>query len=708
MAESSVRVAVRVRPMAAKELLANSCSCVDFIPGAPQLVVGGGPGCGVGTDAVYGFAQKSFSFDYVFDDNSTQQELYTQCVLPLVLRFLDGFNATILAYGQTGSGKTYSMGIGLEGLSPTNALSGQGISHSITAGIVPRAISDLFNQISVLSRKSESYDAKVSVSFLELHNEELIDLLNTRPRTATGGPTIREDGHGNIVWLNLSEETVQSTAEILSILQRGSLCRTTGSTDMNATSSRSHAIFTVTLRQTNIPNNEGGTNGQSLISKFHFVDLAGSERLKRTNAEGDRKKEGISINQGLLALGNVISALGDESRKSGHVPYRDSKLTRMLQDSLGGNSQTLMLACISPSDLNYGETVNTLHYANRARNIKNKVAVNQDWGNAGSGDMYREVKSLRTIISQLRTEIALIRAGSHTDAPSAEPAFPFAHKEIEFRERRERDQNSEIEELKLKLAASTFQMERFQFHSFRLLERVQSQAQQILELTTERDTAIAEKCQILHTYASDPNALPHLDVNTSGKTAINSKEVWTTDLTDETPMVELPFKKKLKTSNGCSPVSSGTNTPETGKRSRSPVLADTPPTENKVISKMIREYQSTITNLQIQLAECEDKLAWQHEAMAKLGRNGGKSNFAWTENKLDEFNIPHNPMLKQIKIISSENLNNTNDVHREKEVMRALRENIELQEAISNLASGEETKLNIQSIMNEAFQDVNN
>lgn len=177
-----------------------------------------------------------------------------------------------------------------------------------------------------------------------------------------------------------------------SFLDLGSNSRTTASTDMNSSSSRSHAIFTVTLIQ---------QLTESVInSKFHFVDLAGSERLKRTNAKGDRAKEGISINSGLLALGNVISALGDEKRKSktSHVPYRNSKLTRLLQDSLGGNSQTLMLACVSPADSNSNETTSTLKYANRAKNITNRVVINQQLS---------EVDTMKVEIARLRQEIQI-------------------------------------------------------------------------------------------------------------------------------------------------------------------------------------------------------------------------------------------------------------------------------------------------------------
>ncbi|KAI8808348.1 P-loop containing nucleoside triphosphate hydrolase protein, partial [Cladochytrium replicatum] len=348
-------------------------------------------------------SEKAFTFDYVYGQNSAQYELYDDCVAPLVSKFVEGFNATVLAYGQTGSGKTYSMG---------TALDSTGDAEGCTSGIVQRAVRSIFDYLHSKSEKNPAgFQYSIAVSFLELYNEELVDLLNPRRSSpgGWGGLSIRENSEGAIVWSGVREENVRNADEILRCLQKGTLCRTTASTEMNTTSSRSHAIFSVILRQqkwqprpheNDDPNElleglEGDLDfvitenpyanpithpdGQwvHLTSKFHFVDLAGSERLKKTNAAGDRKKEGISINQGLLALGNVISVLGDESKRGMHVPYRDSKLTRMLQDSLGGNSQTLMLACVSPSDFNYGETMSTLNYANRARNIRNRVLINQ-------------------------------------------------------------------------------------------------------------------------------------------------------------------------------------------------------------------------------------------------------------------------------------------------------------------------------------------
>jgi hypothetical protein len=220
--------------------------------------------------------------------------------------------------------------------------------------------------------------------------------------------------------VGVTTRTVNSAEDTMACLKAGAFNRTTASTNMNDQSSRSHAIFTIYVQQQRQAkaDNPFGLNNEddkenavaasgdleTLSAKFHFVDLAGSERLKRTGATGDRAKEGISINCGLLALGNVISALGDPGRRASHVPYRDSKLTRLLQDSLGGNSRTLMIACVSPSDRDFMETLNTLKYANRARNIKNKVTANQD-------KTSRTILALRQEIQNLQLELMEYRQG---------------------------------------------------------------------------------------------------------------------------------------------------------------------------------------------------------------------------------------------------------------------------------------------------------
>ncbi|KAK7792455.1 hypothetical protein R5R35_013851 [Gryllus longicercus] len=389
--DTCVRVAVRIRPQIAREKIDMCRVCTTVTPGEPQVTLG--------TD-------KSFTYDYVFDMDSTQQNVYDRCVASLVDGSLQGYNATILAYGQTGSGKTYSMGSGFDvDLQPEQV------------GIIPRAIGHLFEGIRGLCEAARENgqpppEFKVVAQFMELYNEELIDLFD--PGRDYKGKTpmkIHEDASGNIYVSGVTSRAVTSADDALELLRVGAVSRTTGSTQMNSQSSRSHAIFTLHVKQQRLvkiedsePEDNGMNEFETLTAKFHFVDLAGSERLKRTGATGERAKEGISINCGLLALGNVISALGDKAKKALHVPYRDSKLTRLLQDSLGGNSQTVMIACISPSDRDFMETLNTLNYANRARNIKNKVVVNQDKSS-------RTISLLRQEIQQLQLELLEYKQG---------------------------------------------------------------------------------------------------------------------------------------------------------------------------------------------------------------------------------------------------------------------------------------------------------
>ncbi|XP_021897452.1 kinesin-like protein KIN-4A [Carica papaya] len=349
----------------------------------------------------------SFTFDYVYgNDGSRSSGMFEECVLPLVDGLVQGYNATVLAYGQTGSGKTYTMGTGLR--------------DGCQTGLIPQVMSALFNKIETLKNQTEF---QLHVSFIEIFKEEVRDLLDSvsvnKSSTANGHAgkvsvpgrppiQIRESSNGVITLAGTTDVAVATLQEMVACLEQGSLSRATGSTNMNNQSSRSHAIFTITLEQMrkihsassvdDTPDEDMGE--EYFCAKLHLVDLAGSERAKRTGSDGLRLKEGIHINRGLLALGNVISALGDEKkRKEGaHVPYRDSKLTRLLQDSLGGNSRTVMIACISPADINAEESLNTLKYANRARNIENKPVVNRDV-------ISNEMQRMRQQLSFLQAEL---------------------------------------------------------------------------------------------------------------------------------------------------------------------------------------------------------------------------------------------------------------------------------------------------------------
>ncbi|XP_029403770.1 kinesin-like protein KIF21A isoform X11 [Mus pahari] len=400
--ESSVRVAVRIRPQLAKEKIEGCHICTSVTPGEPQVFLG---------------KDKAFTFDYVFDIDSQQEQIYTQCIEKLIEGCFEGYNATVFAYGQTGAGKTYTMGTGFD----VNIMEEE-------QGIISRAVRHLFKSIeekktSAIKNGVPPPEFKVNAQFLELYNEEVLDLFDTTrdidAKNKKSNIRIHEDSAGGIYTVGVTTRTVNTEPEMMQCLKLGALSRTTASTQMNVQSSRSHAIFTIHVCQTRVclqTDAENATDNklisesspmnefETLTAKFHFVDLAGSERLKRTGATGERAKEGISINCGLLALGNVISALGDKSKRATHVPYRDSKLTRLLQDSLGGNSQTIMIACVSPSDRDFMETLNTLKYANRARNIKNKVMVNQDRAS-------QQINALRSEITRLQMELMEYKTG---------------------------------------------------------------------------------------------------------------------------------------------------------------------------------------------------------------------------------------------------------------------------------------------------------
>ncbi|CAD26523.1 KINESIN-LIKE PROTEIN [Encephalitozoon cuniculi GB-M1] len=273
---------------------------------------------------------KTYTFSKVHLTTS-QTQMYNRSVRHLTELFLEGYNCTVMAYGQTGSGKTYTMGM----------------THEDMTGIVPQSLKHIFKACQ-----------EIDCVFIEVYNEEVIDLFSKHKM-----PLSLREMNGEVTIAGATEVTLRSYEDGIEALKKGSLERTTKSTNMNSKSSRSHAIFTLFHRKE--------VNGSFVTSKFSFVDLAGSERLKRTLCAGDRVKEGISINSGLLALGNVISAL---FKKSSHVPFRDSKLTRILQSCLSG--YVLMIACVSSSHADISETHNTLKYANRAASIETTVKMN--------------------------------------------------------------------------------------------------------------------------------------------------------------------------------------------------------------------------------------------------------------------------------------------------------------------------------------------
>jgi hypothetical protein len=272
-------------------------------------------------------------------------------------------------------------------------------------GIIPRAVDEIFSQVENLKEHSQ---VSLTASYLEIYNEEFIDLLIPDHYGPNYKPNIQilENGKGNIVWNGVTELEVESVEDVMRLLLSGTAKRQIAETAMNSVSSRSHAIFSVGLKS--VHKTETGSKVITQ-SKFHFVDLAGSERMKKTGASGNRAKEGININGGLLALGNVISALG-KVPKMPHIPYRDSKLTRLLQDSIGGNSFTIFIACVSPAPADMSETQNTLLYANRAKKIKNKAIKNHT--------EVEDVNALKQQLQELKAELETYKKSEPTTTTS--------------------------------------------------------------------------------------------------------------------------------------------------------------------------------------------------------------------------------------------------------------------------------------------------
>uniref|UniRef100_U3JS97 Kinesin-like protein n=1 Tax=Ficedula albicollis TaxID=59894 RepID=U3JS97_FICAL len=358
----SVRVVVRCRPMNSKEKTASYEKVVNVDVKLGQVSVKNPRGSSHELP-------KTFTFDAVYDWNSKQVELYDETFRPLVDSVLQGFNGTIFAYGQTGTGKTYTM----EGVR----------GDPEKRGVIPNSFDHIFTHIS----RSQNQQYLVRASYLEIYQEEIRDLLS---KDQSKRLELKERPDTGVFVKDLTTIVTKSVKEIEHIMNLGNQNRSVGATNMNEHSSRSHAIFQITIECSEL-----GLDGENHIrvGKLNLVDLAGSERQAKTGAQGERLKEATKINLSLSALGNVISALVDG--KSTHIPYRDSKLTRLLQDSLGGNAKTVMVANIGPASYNVEETLTTLRYANRAKNIKNKPQVNEDPKEALLREFQEEIARLK-------------------------------------------------------------------------------------------------------------------------------------------------------------------------------------------------------------------------------------------------------------------------------------------------------------------------
>lgn len=349
---TNVKVVARFRPPNTRELSENGQNIVEFDKGMTTVHVSSKDYPG------------SYSFDRIYDWNASQQSIFEYTAASIVSDVMKGYNGTVFAYGQTGAGKTYTM-------------MGSDIKSSEGKGLVPRIVERIFETIGAAPPSTEF---TVKVSYMEIYMERLRDLLNP----ANDNLPVHEDKSRGVYVKGLLEVYVSNVDEVFQIMQRGQENRVVASTQMNAESSRSHSIFVVHISQKPIPDDSsmaGASEGDGSASvsagrtgKLYLVDLAGSEKVGKTGATGQTLEEAKKINKSLSALGMVINALTDG--KSSHIPYRDSKLTRILQESLGGNSRTTLIINCSPSSFNESETVSTLRFGQRAKSIKNKAKMN--------------------------------------------------------------------------------------------------------------------------------------------------------------------------------------------------------------------------------------------------------------------------------------------------------------------------------------------
>ncbi|KAI4489205.1 hypothetical protein M0804_004703 [Polistes exclamans] len=375
--EEKLRVAVRIRPLTPGETGARTIHAINDKMVMLEEVIG---------EKSKRSFPRQYLFDVVFGEDATQEAVYENTTKNLVQDVLNGYNATVFAYGATGAGKTHTM-----------------VGTSSEPGIMVRALNDIFLTTRQLSNNIEF---TVTMSYVEIYNENIRDLLNP----STGYLELREDSRGrNVQVSGLTEISTNSTEEVMQLLHKGNKARMVEPTAANETSSRSHALLSVTVRQSSYSDSEQRHRTKVKQGRLFMIDLAGSERAKQTQNKGKRLQEGGHINRSLLALSNCIKALSGGAR---FVNYRDSKLTRLLKEALGGNCRTVMIAHVSPASIHRDESKNTLNYADRANKISNKVERNV------LDVSYLHVAQYRDIISDLKSEISRLRNKMKEDRPS--------------------------------------------------------------------------------------------------------------------------------------------------------------------------------------------------------------------------------------------------------------------------------------------------
>ncbi|XP_055471334.1 kinesin-like protein KIF1B isoform X5 [Psammomys obesus] len=405
MSGASVKVAVRVRPFNSREMSKESKCIIQMQGNSTSIINPKNPK----------EAPKSFSFDYSYWSHTSpedpcfasQSRVYNDIGKEMLLHAFEGYNVCIFAYGQTGAGKSYTM---------------MGKQEESQAGIIPQLCEELFEKINDNCNEEMSYS--VEVSYMEIYCERVRDLLNPKNK---GNLRVREHPLLGPYVEDLSKLAVTSYTDIADLMDAGNKARTVAATNMNETSSRSHAVFTIVFTQ---KKHDSETNlSTEKVSKISLVDLAGSERADSTGAKGTRLKEGANINKSLTTLGKVISALAEvdnctskskKKKKTDFIPYRDSVLTWLLRENLGGNSRTAMVAALSPADINYDETLSTLRYADRAKQIKCNAVINEDPNAKLVRELKEEVTRLKDLLrAQGLGDIIDTSMGSLTSSPSS-------------------------------------------------------------------------------------------------------------------------------------------------------------------------------------------------------------------------------------------------------------------------------------------------